>query len=99
MALAGKSKDAKGLALLGEGLSFEPYAIALPRGDWQMRLDCQYGASADLSQWRDRGNLRPLFRLDRAARSLDRSNVLVRCTAGVRIVSAATRCGRPDCAR
>ena len=38
MALAGKSKDAKGLALLGEGLSFEPYAIALPRGDWQMRL-------------------------------------------------------------
>lgn len=38
MALAGKSKDAKGLAMLGEGLSFEPYAIALPRGDWQMRL-------------------------------------------------------------
>lgn len=38
MALAGKSKDAKGLALLGDALSFEPYAIALPRGDWQMRL-------------------------------------------------------------
>jgi glutamate/aspartate transport system substrate-binding protein len=38
MALAGKSKDAKALALLGEALSFEPYAIALPRGDWQMRL-------------------------------------------------------------
>ena len=38
MALAGKSKDPKALALLGEGLSFEPYAIALPRGDWQMRL-------------------------------------------------------------
>lgn len=38
MALAGKSKDSKQLALLGEGLSFEPYAIALPRGDWQMRL-------------------------------------------------------------
>jgi ABC-type amino acid transport substrate-binding protein len=38
MALAGKSSDAKALALLGEGLSFEPYAITLPRGDWQMRL-------------------------------------------------------------
>jgi ABC-type amino acid transport substrate-binding protein len=38
MALAGKSKDPKGLALLGEALSFEPYAITLPRGDWQMRL-------------------------------------------------------------
>ncbi len=38
MALAGKSKDPKALALLAEGLSFEPYAIALPRGDWQMRL-------------------------------------------------------------
>lgn len=38
LALAGKSKDPKALALLGEGLSFEPYAIALPRGDWQMRL-------------------------------------------------------------
>lgn len=38
MALAGKSKDPKGLAMLGEALSFEPYAITLPRGDWQMRL-------------------------------------------------------------
>ncbi len=38
MALAGKSKDSKALGLLAEGLSFEPYAIALPRGDWQMRL-------------------------------------------------------------
>ena len=38
MALAGKAKDPKGLALLGEALSFEPYAITLPRGDWQMRL-------------------------------------------------------------
>ena len=38
MGLAGKSKDPKGLALLGDALSFEPYAIVLPRGDWQMRL-------------------------------------------------------------
>lgn len=38
MALFSKSKDPKGLALLSEALSFEPYAIGLPRGDWQMRL-------------------------------------------------------------
>ncbi len=38
MALFNKSKDPKGLALLADALSFEPYAIGLPRGDWQMRL-------------------------------------------------------------
>jgi glutamate/aspartate transport system substrate-binding protein len=38
MGLLSKSKDPKALALLGDALSFEPYAIALPRGDWQMRL-------------------------------------------------------------
>lgn len=36
--LAAKAKDPKSLALLADALSFEPYAIALPRGDWQMRL-------------------------------------------------------------
>jgi len=36
--LASKAKDPKSLALLSDALSFEPYAIALPRGDWQMRL-------------------------------------------------------------
>lgn len=35
--LASKAKDPKSLALLGDPLSFEPYAIALPRGDWAMR--------------------------------------------------------------
>lgn len=38
IALLGKSKNPAGLALLGDALSFEPYAIGLPRGDWQMRL-------------------------------------------------------------
>ena len=38
LALVGKSKDPKALAMLADALSFEPYAIALPRGDWQMRL-------------------------------------------------------------
>jgi ABC-type amino acid transport substrate-binding protein len=36
--LMSKAKDPKSLALLTDALSFEPYAIALPRGDWQLRL-------------------------------------------------------------
>lgn len=35
--LVARSKDAKALALLGDPLSFEPYAIVLPRGDWAMK--------------------------------------------------------------
>lgn len=38
MALATKAKDPKALALLTEDLSFEPYAITLPRGDYNFRL-------------------------------------------------------------
>jgi len=36
--LTDKAKDPKALALLGEPLSFEPYAIVLPRGDWATKL-------------------------------------------------------------
>lgn len=36
--LVAKAKDQKALALLGDSLSFEPYAIMLPRGDWALRL-------------------------------------------------------------
>ncbi len=35
--LVARSKDPKALALLGDPLSFEPYAIVLPRGDWAMK--------------------------------------------------------------
>ena len=35
--LASKSKDPKALALMADALSYEPYAIALPRGDWAMK--------------------------------------------------------------
>ncbi|MBX3644749.1 MAG: amino acid ABC transporter substrate-binding protein [Rubrivivax sp.] len=35
--LVARAKDAKALALLGDPLSFEPYAIVLPRGDWAMK--------------------------------------------------------------
>jgi ABC-type amino acid transport substrate-binding protein len=38
IALASLSKDPKQLAMMADALSFEPYAIALPRGDWQLRL-------------------------------------------------------------
>jgi ABC-type amino acid transport substrate-binding protein len=36
--LGATAKDPKSLALLNEILSYEPYAIVLPRGDWAMRL-------------------------------------------------------------
>ena len=35
--LAAKAKDPKALALLGDPLSYEPYAIVLPRGDWALQ--------------------------------------------------------------
>ena len=35
--LASRAKDPKSLALLVDALSYEPYAIALPRGDWAMK--------------------------------------------------------------
>ncbi len=35
--LASKAKDPKALALLGDPLSYEPYAIVLPRGDWALQ--------------------------------------------------------------
>ena len=37
LGLAGKAKDPKSLALLGDPLSYEPYAIVLPRGDWALK--------------------------------------------------------------
>lgn len=37
LGVAGKAKDPKGMALLADALSFEPYAIALPRGDWALQ--------------------------------------------------------------
>jgi glutamate/aspartate transport system substrate-binding protein len=35
--LVAKAKDQKALALLGDPLSYEPYAIVLPRGDWALK--------------------------------------------------------------
>jgi ABC-type amino acid transport substrate-binding protein len=36
--LAEKAKDPGSLAMMADALSFEPYAIVVPRGDWAMRL-------------------------------------------------------------
>ena len=38
MALGSKAKDPKAITMLGDELSFEPYAIVLPRGDDDFRL-------------------------------------------------------------
>lgn len=40
-----KAKDPKGLALLDDELSFEPYGIVLPRGDASLRLAVNTGLS------------------------------------------------------
>src|SRR4029079_5718586 len=37
LGLVTKANNPKALGLLGDPLSFEPYAIALPRGDWAMK--------------------------------------------------------------
>jgi ABC-type amino acid transport substrate-binding protein len=57
IALLGKSKDPAGLALLADALSFEPYAIGLPRGDWQMRL----AVNSALAQLYRGGVIREIF--------------------------------------
>ena len=35
--LVNKAKDPKAMAMLAEALSYEPYAIVLPRGDWALK--------------------------------------------------------------
>ena len=57
IALVAKSKDPTQLALLGDALSFEPYAIGLPRGDWQMRL----AVNSALAQLYRGGAIREIF--------------------------------------
>jgi ABC-type amino acid transport substrate-binding protein len=61
-------QDAKALMMLPDDLSFEPYAIALPRGDWAFRLAVN-SALADVfrsgliftvfSRWFDQVKLKP----------------------------------------
>jgi ABC-type amino acid transport substrate-binding protein len=43
--LAARAKDARALTLLTEMLSYEPYAIMLPRGDWALELAVNTGLS------------------------------------------------------
>ena len=60
--LVGKAKDPKALALLADALSYEPYAIALPRGDWAMQQAVNSALGADLRSSAIAGDLRPLVR-------------------------------------
>jgi ABC-type amino acid transport substrate-binding protein len=54
---ASKAADQKSLFLMGDELSFEPYAIVLPRGDSDFRLAVNTG----LSQLYDSGEIGPIF--------------------------------------
>lgn len=58
LALAPKAKDPKAISLLGEDLSFEPYAIVLPRNDDDFRL----AVNAALAQIYRSGDIAGIFR-------------------------------------
>lgn len=49
LGLAPKAKDPGRTVLLAEALSYEPYAIALPRGDWAMQQAVDAGLAAVFS--------------------------------------------------
>jgi len=58
LAMAPKAKDPKSITLLLEDLSFEPYAIVLPRGDDDLRL----AVNSALAQIYRSGNIVEIFR-------------------------------------
>ncbi len=58
LALAPKAKDPKAISMLVEDLSFEPYAIVLPRGDDDLRL----AVNSALAQIYRSGNIGEIFR-------------------------------------
>jgi len=58
LGLAPKVKDPKSISLLLEDLSFEPYAIVLPRGDDDLRL----AVNSALAQIYRSGDIVPIFR-------------------------------------
>jgi len=58
LALAPKAKDPKSISMLIEDLSFEPYAIVLPRGDDDLRL----AVNSALAQIYRSGNIAEIFR-------------------------------------
>jgi glutamate/aspartate transport system substrate-binding protein len=58
LAMAPKAKDPKSISLLLEDLSFEPYAIVLPRGDDDLRL----AVNSALAQIYRSGNIVDIFR-------------------------------------
>lgn len=74
LAMGLKTKDPKALAILQEDLSFEPYAIVLPRGDDDMRL----AVNSALAQIYRSGNIVEIFR--RWFGSLGKPGVMLEAT-------------------
>ena len=60
--LASKAKNPKALALLVDALSYEPYAIVLPRGDWAMRQAVDSALAQIYAEQRAARDLRSLVR-------------------------------------
>lgn len=58
LAMAPKAKDPKSIAMLGEDISFEPYAIVLPRNDDDFRLAVNSG----LAQIYRSGDISAIFK-------------------------------------
>lgn len=57
LGVASKASDQKSLAMLSDELSFEPYGIALPRGDADFRL----AVNSALSQLYGSGEITEIF--------------------------------------
>ena len=82
--LASTAKDPKSLVLLADALSFEPYAITLPRGDWQMRLgQRQPHLHRSIAAAPSARSTAAGFRIAGPARVAGRGNVPVRGAAGM----------------
>ena len=54
--LGTRFRDDQELRLLPDDISIEPYAIAMPRGDWELRLAVNTGL-ADIYRWGEVKNI------------------------------------------
>ncbi len=88
---ATKAKDPKSLVLLPEDLSFEPYAIALPRGDAGLRLAVNSRARPHLPGRRDRLDLLQVVRRPRRAHAAHARHVHLRGASRVVAAQAGRR--------
>ena len=85
--LAAQAKDPKPLAILGDDLSIEPLAFALPRGDSAMRLEVNRALTQVYVGGEHRDDLQPVAR----ARSAGRRGCSRRCTCSTPFRNSAQR--------